>query len=71
MHRLVEVNYIIGLEEKANKYAQTLGYNYKSGKWYEQSYKIFNKNYKIKDQVKKDKEKNKKDSLLNKIRSFF
>ena len=39
--------YLIGLEDKANNYAKILGYNYNSGKWFEQSYKILNKDYKI------------------------
>ena len=68
LHRLVEVHYIIGLEDLAQKYAKTLGYNYQSSEWYEQSYKIFNKNYDIK---KLQKEKNKKNKLLDKIKSFF
>ncbi len=33
LHRLVEVHYIIGLTSEAEKYAQILGYNYKSSKW--------------------------------------
>ncbi len=68
LHRLVEVHYIIGLEDLAKKYAKTLGYNYQSSDWYEQSYKIFNKNYDIK---KLQKEKTKKSKLLDRIKSFF
>ena len=68
LHRLVEVYYIIGLEDLAQKYAKILGYNYQSGEWYEQTYKIFNKNYSIK---KIEKDKTKKNKLLDKIRSFF
>ena len=30
IHRLVEINYIIGLESEARKYAALLGYNYQS-----------------------------------------
>ena len=46
LHRLVEIHYKIGLEvEAAKKYAYLLGYNYKSGEWYEKSYKIFNKKF--------------------------
>ena len=41
LHRLVELYYIIGLEEEAKKYAQLLGYNYQSSKWYEMSYSVF------------------------------
>ena len=43
LHRLVEIYYIIGLKEESLKYAKLLGYNYRTSKWYEQSYKIFNK----------------------------
>ena len=68
LHRLVEVHYIIGLENLAQKYAKTLGYNYQSSEWYEQSYKIFNQDYTIK---KIEKEKTRKNKLLDRIRSFF
>ena len=63
LHRLVEIHYHIGLEVEAKKYAQILGYNYNSGEWFEQSYKVLNKNYKI---VKKVKEKD-DDSFFKKI----
>ena len=68
LHRLVEIHYKIGLENEAKKYAQTLGYNYESSRWYEQSYRIFNKNYKGIENIKKDK---KKRNLTDKIKSFF
>ncbi len=55
LHRLVEVNYHLGLNEEAENYAKILGYNYNSSKWFEQSYKILNKNYEIQ---KINKEKN-------------
>ena len=41
LHRLVEINYHIGLEEEARKYANILGYNYNTSEWYEASYSIF------------------------------
>ena len=47
LHRLVEINYYLGLENEAKKYAQILGYNYNSSEWFAQSYKILNKDYKI------------------------
>ena len=57
LHRLVEVNYLLGLENEAKKYAVLLGYNYQSSEWYEESYKIFNKEYQNpKDKIKKDKQ---------------
>ena len=54
IHRLVEVHYKIGLESEAKKYASLLGYNYLSGEWYKETYRIFNKDYK-KRQIKKEK----------------
>tara|TARA_B100001057_G_scaffold121630_1_gene120432 strand:- start:578 stop:1408 length:831 start_codon:yes stop_codon:yes gene_type:complete len=68
LHRLVEVYYIIGLEDEAQKYAKTLGYNYQSSEWYKQSYKVFNKDYKVK--IKKENREPEK-KLLDKIKSFF
>ena len=67
LHRLVEVHYIIGLNKEAEKYAQILGYNYKSSKWYEKSYAVFNKDY----ERKKIKTKKKKKSFINKAKSLF
>lgn len=59
LHRLVEVNYKIGLVQEAQKYAAVLGYNYQSSKWYEKSYVIFNKNFskEINKPLKKEKKK--------------
>jgi len=68
LHRLVEIHYYLGLQEEAKKYAKILGYNYNSGKWFEQSYKILNKNYKIKpDKIKDDDKSNKEKSFFKKI----
>ena len=66
LHRLVEINYYLGLENEAKKYANILGYNYNSSKWYEESFKILNKEYIL---LNKTSKKNKKDndSLINKI----
>ena len=57
IHRLVEINYKIGLLEESQKYANLLGYNYQSSEWYEKSYKIFNKEYKSNIEQIKTKEK--------------
>ena len=55
IHRLVEINYILGLESEAKKYAVLLGYNYQSSKWYKESYRVFNKQYENpKDRIKKE-----------------
>ena len=64
LHRLVEINFYLGLEGEAKKYAKILGYNYNSSRWFEQTYKVINKDYKIK---KKDKNKKKDDSFFKKI----
>ena len=66
LHRLVEVYYTIGLVEESQKYANLLGYNYKSSQWYEMSYSVFNKNY-VSDKIKK----NKKNSILRKAKNLF
>ena len=68
LHRLVELHYKIGMIDESKKYASLLGYNYKSSKWYEESYKIFNKNYNKKLKVKKRK---KKFITLEKIKSLL
>ena len=51
IHRLVEVHYRIGLVNESKKYANMLGYNYKTSEWYKHSYVIFNKDYD--DEIKK------------------
>ena len=57
LHRLVEINYILGLENESRKYAVLLGYNYKSSEWYEESYRVFNKEYISPiEKIKKDKQ---------------
>ena len=68
LHRLVEIYYIIGLEDESQKYANLLGYNYQSSKWYENSYKVFNKNYKKNNLESIKKENN---SILEKFKSLF
>ena len=67
LHRLVEIYYKIGLIDEAKKIAYVLGYNYESGKWYENSYRVFNKSY---EKVEIDNKK--KDFLLiKKFKSLF
>ena len=68
LHRLVEINYQLGLIEQSEKYAKVLGYNYQSSEWYKKSYKIFNKDYKEKAPVKI--KKNKK-GVIEKFRKLF
>ena len=68
LHRLVELNFKLGLTEESKKYAALLGYNYQSSEWYEKSYSIFNKDYSIKSKkiIQKDKK-----NVLEKFRKFF
>jgi outer membrane protein assembly factor BamD len=37
LHRLVEINFKIGLKEESQRYANLLGYNYLSSEWYKKS----------------------------------
>ena len=68
LHRLVEVHYLLGLNEEAEKYAKLLGYNYQSSRWYEQSYSLFDKNYEIRNrEIKKDKDS----KLIKRFKSIF
>ena len=45
----------------------SLGYNYQSSQWYENSYSVFDKNY----EIKKIEKKKKKNNLIKKIKSLF
>ena len=68
LHRLVEIHYHLGLKDEAKKYASILGYNYNSGKWFEQSYKILNKNYEKVLKTKIREEKNLLDKIFKAIK---
>ena len=69
LHRLVEINYRIGLEDEAKKYAALLGYNYQSSEWYKASFKIINKDYKSISKKREDEEKQK--SILERFKELF
>ena len=70
LHRLVEINYRLGLIEESEKYANTLGYNYKSSNWYKRTYKVFNNNYR--DSIKElQKDKKKKARLKKRFKRLF
>ena len=71
LHRLVEVHYTLGLVDEAEKYAQLLGYNYQSSKWYENSYSLFDKNYKIKKKQRFKTYKKKSGGILKKFKSLI
>ena len=68
LHRLVEINYKLGLSNESQKYANILGYNYLSSEWYKKSYKVFNQDYsvKINKPIKKDKR-----GVVNKFKKLF
>jgi len=65
LHRLVEINYKLGLIEESQKYANVLGYNYLSSEWYKKSYKVFNKEYQL---VIKKKDKK---GVISKFKKLF
>ncbi len=67
LHRLVEINYYLGLEKEAEQYAKILGYNYNSSKWYAQSYKILNKEYDIEKEFSASNKNKKNENFLEKI----
>ena len=71
IHRLVEVYYTLGLIEEAEKYANLLGYNYQSSKWYENTYSIFNKKYKKNKRANFEKTNKKNSIVLKRIKSLF
>ena len=70
LHRLVEIYYLLGLEEESKKYAVLLGYNYQSSQWYEKSYAIFDKMYEV-NKKENEIKKRKQNSLLKKFKSLF
>ena len=67
LHRLVELNYKIGLIEEAEKYALLLGYNYQSSLWYEASYSLISKDY----QIKKANDKKQRETIFKKFKNLF
>ena len=71
LHRLVEVHYTIGLIDEAEKYAQLLGYNYQSSKWYENSYSLFDKTYEKRKKKRLKTLKNKGGGLIKKFKTLL
>jgi len=72
LHRLVEINYRIGLVDEAKKYANVLGYNYDSSDWYKASYKVFNKDYKYSEKMNKKKQKQRdRKKIITKFKTKF
>ena len=68
LHRLVEINYKLGLVHESQKYANIFGYNYFSIEWYKKSYKIFNQKYTVQldNKIKKDKK-----GVLKRFKKLF
>ena len=71
LHRLVEVHYTIGLIDEAEKYAQLLGYNYQSSKWYENSYSLFDKTYEKRKKERSKTYKKKSGGLIKKFKTLL
>tara|TARA_B100000900_G_scaffold330039_1_gene290507 strand:- start:4126 stop:4734 length:609 start_codon:yes stop_codon:yes gene_type:complete len=70
LHRLVEVHYILGLKDEAEKYAYLLGYNYQSSEWYKKSYAVFDKMYE--KNLKKNRKEKKEGNIIKKtFKSLF
>tara|TARA_B100000787_G_scaffold13496_1_gene9740 strand:- start:2416 stop:3264 length:849 start_codon:yes stop_codon:yes gene_type:complete len=70
LHRLVEINYRLGLIDESKKYANVLGYNYQSSDWYKNTYKVFNRNYR--DGIKElQNDKKKKVGLIKRFKKLF
>lgn len=68
LHRLVEINYILGLEQESQKYAALLGYNYQSSEWYKESFRVFNKKYEDpEEKIKRDKQ----NFIIRKFKDLF
>ncbi|PDH20663.1 MAG: outer membrane protein assembly factor BamD [Pelagibacterales bacterium MED-G42] len=70
LHRLVEVYYVLGLNEESEKYAYLLGYNYQSSEWYKKSYAVFDKQYE-KNQKKKRLDKKEGNIIKRTFKSLF
>jgi len=68
LHRLVELHYRLGLVDESKKYANLLGYNYQSSKWYEASYSIFDKDY---ESPTKKINKKRGNFIIRKFKSLF
>tara|TARA_S200000501_G_scaffold322845_1_gene319080 strand:- start:1088 stop:1930 length:843 start_codon:yes stop_codon:yes gene_type:complete len=69
LHRLVEVYYLLGLQDEAEKYAFLLGYNYQSSEWYKKSYAVFDKMYK--ENIKKNRVDNKENIIKRTFKSLI
>ena len=69
LHRLVEVHYILGLQDEAEKYAYLLGYNYQSSEWYKKSYAVFDKMYE--EKIKKSRVDKKENIIKRTFKSLF
>ena len=68
LHRLVEINYKLGLLEESERYANVLGYNYLSSDWYKRTYKVFNQDYSVQLPKKTDIDNK---GVLDKFKKLF
>ena len=68
LHRLVEINYKLGLIEESERYANVLGYNYLSSDWYKRTYKVFNQDYSVQLPKKIDIDKK---GVFDKFKKLF
>ena len=71
LHRLVEINYRIGLIGESKKYAEILGYNYQSGDWYKSTYKVFNKDYEYNEKKAAKLKKKEKRRIFSRFKKRF
>ena len=69
LHRLVEVHYVLGLQDEAEKYAFLLGYNYQSSEWYKKSYAVFDKMYQ--ENIKKNRVDKKENIIKRTFKSLI
>ena len=71
IHRMVELNYKLGLISEAEKYAKLLGYNYQSSEWYEKSYSVFDEMYAINKKNNINENVKKNNIIIKKFKSLF
>jgi len=71
IHRMVELNYKLGLISEAQKYAKLLGYNYQSSEWYEKSYSVFDEMYAINKKNNINENVKKNNIIIKKFKSLF
>ena len=71
IHRLVEINYRLGMISESKKFAELLGYNYQSSDWYKATYKVFNKDYTYIEKKKLKLDEKRKKNILKRFKNKF